>query len=231
MYNNSIQQDTYQVSRVSSVMKRVYANMTLAMVVTAFTAMFCANSEAFKMFMQQNSWAMWGLVIAEFAVVIGISAGLRKLSTAGAFMLFMLFSVLNGMMLTPIFLAYTHTSLAKTFFITAGTFGAMSIYGFFTNRDLTRWGNLLFMALIGLIIASVVNIFLPSQGFSFIISIFGVLIFVGLTAWDTQAIKMMAMQMPEAGVGRLAVLGALNLYLDFINLFLFLLRFFGNGRD
>ena len=174
---------------------------------------------------------MWLLIIAEFGIVIGVSAGINKLSTATATMLFVLFSVINGLLLAPIFLVYTGASIAKTFFITAGTFGAMSIYGFFTNSDLTKMGSILFMALIGLIIASVVNMFLHSDGLGWIISIFGVLIFVGLTAWDTQQIKKMAMIAPNDSYGRLAVLGALSLYLDFINLFLYLLRFFGASRD
>ncbi len=218
-------------ARVSSTMKRVYLNMTLALVVTAFVSLWCSNSEAFLSFMIANRWAMWGLMILEVGLVLGISAGINKLSTATATLLFYLFAVVNGAALSPIFLAYTHESIAKTFFITAGTFGAMSVYGYVTKSDLTKIGSILFMALIGLIIASLVNMFLHSDGLGWIISIAGVMIFVGLTAWDTQQIKRMAEQMPAAGAGRLAVLGALSLYLDFINLFLYLLRFFGNSRD
>ncbi|MCH5345877.1 MAG: Bax inhibitor-1/YccA family protein, partial [Muribaculaceae bacterium] len=125
----------------------------------------------------------------------------------------------------------THASIAKTFFITAGTFGAMSVYGYFTTRDLTRFGNILFMALIGLIIASVVNIFFKSDTLGWIISIAGVIIFVGLTAWDTQKIKQMSQMATPAQYGHIATLGALSLYLDFINLFLYLLRFFGSSRN
>ncbi len=138
---------------------------------------------------------------------------------------------MNGVALFPIFLAYTHVSIAKTFFITAGTFGAMSIFGYVTKQDLTRWGSMLFMALIGLIICSVINIFTKSSTFDWIISAAGVLIFIGLTAWDTQKIKQMAAVAPLESAGKLATLGALSLYLDFINLFLYLLRFFGNSRD
>ena len=154
------------------------------------------------------------------------------MSSATATLLFYLFSAVNGMMLSTIFLVYSMTAITKTFFITAGTFGAMSVYGYFTSKDLSKMGSFLFMALIGLIIASLVNIFLKSSGLDWIISIVGVLIFVGLTAWDTQQIKTMAMQMPGSQTGRLATLGALTLYLDFINLFLFILRIFGgSSRD
>lgn len=153
------------------------------------------------------------------------------MSSATATLLFYAFAAINGMALAPIFLIYTATSIAKTFFICAGTFGAMSVYGYFTTQDLTKWGNFLFYALIGLIIASLVNLFTKSSSLDWIISICGVLIFVGLTAWDTQKIKRMAEYTPSDRLGHLATLGALSLYLDFINLFLYLLRFFGSQRD
>lgn len=229
-------------SRVSQILKRVYLNMTLALIVTAIVSFLCLgsttihdgqifNESAYMHFYLTNSWFNWVLIIALLGTVIGVSAGINKLSTATATLLFYLFSVMMGLFLSPIFLVYTATSLAKTFFITAGTFAAMSVYGFCTDRDLTKMGNLLFMALIGLIIASLVNIFTKSETFGWIISFAGVLIFVGLTAWDTQQIKKMAQLAPSDGLGRLAVLGALSLYLDFINLFLYLLRFFGSSRD
>lgn len=221
----------YSSNRVSAVLRRVYVNMTLGLIVTAIVAMFCAGSQAYLDFMAEHSWAFLALVIAEFGIVIGVSAGINRLSSPAAVGLFYLFALVNGMLLSKIFMAYTDTSIAKTFLITSVTFAAMSIYGFFTNQDLTRFGSLLFMALIGLIIASVINIFTHSRTFEWIISGAGVLIFVGLTAWDTQQIKRMAYAMPEAGLWRLAALGALSLYLDFINLFLYLLRFFGNSRD
>ena len=217
-------------AHVSSVMKSVYVKMTLALVVTAFVSLFCAGSTSYLSFMISNSWFYWVLAIAEFGIVFGVSAGINKLSSATAALLFYVFAIINGMLLAPVFLIYTGASIAKTFFITAGTFGAMSVYGYFTDRDLSRLGSILFMALIGLIIASIVNIFAASSTLDWIISGLGVLIFVGLTAWDTQQIKSMAQQMPAASAGRLATLGALNLYLDFINLFLYLLRFFGD-RD
>jgi len=202
-------------------MKQVYVRMTLALVVTAFVSLFCANSLGYMLFIAQNSWAMWGLVLVELGLVIGISAGINKLSSTTATLLFFLFAVVNGMMLAPIFIVYTGVSIA-------GTFGAMSVYGYFTSRDLSRIGSFLFMALIGLIIASIVNIFLKSSGLEWAITFGGVLIFVGLTAWDTQQIKRMAQEAPSSSVGRLATLGALSLYLDFINMFLYLLRIFGN---
>ncbi len=218
------------VTHVNTVMKSVYVKMTLALVVTAFVSMFCANSVGYLKMMVNYSWLMWVLIIAEFGLVIGISAGINKMSSTTASLLFYAFAVVNGLTLAPIFMLYTGASIAKTFFITAGTFGAMSVYGYSTNRDLSRMGSILFMALIGLIIASIVNIFAGSETLEWIISGIGVLIFVGLTAWDTQQIKQMAQQMPSASAGRLATLGALSLYLDFINLFLYLLRFLGD-RD
>lgn len=219
------------ISTTSSVMKRVYLKMTLGLLVTAFISMFCAGSASYMQFMLTNSWFYWGLFIAEIVLVMVISARLTKMSSAAASLLFYAFAAVNGMALAPIFIIYTATSIAKTFFICAGTFGAMSIYGYFTSNDLTKFGNYLFYALIGLIIASVVNIFTKSDTFGWIISFAGVLIFVGLTAWDTQKIKQMAQYSSPEMYGHLATIGALNLYLDFINLFLYLLRFFGNSRD
>ena len=218
-------------SKVSSAMKSVYLRMTLALVVTALTAMFCSGSATYLSFLMSNMWFMWVLVIAEFGLVIGISAGINKLSSVAATALFYLFAVVNGMMLCTIFLAYSPAAITKTFFITAGTFGAMSVYGYFTSKDLSKIGSFLIMALFGLIIASVVNIFLHSSTMDWIISLAGVAIFIGLTAWDTQQIKRMALAAPQESMSRLATIGALSLYLDFINLFLYLLRIFGNSRD
>lgn len=217
--------------RVSSAMKKVYFKMFLALLVTAFTSMFCASSGAYLQFFASHTWFMWVLIIAEFGLVIGLSSGINKLSSGTATLLFYLFALVNGMMLFTIFFAYSMDVIYKTFFITAGVFGAMSIYGYFTNRDLSKMGTYLVMALFGLIIAIVVNIFLKSSQLDWIISIIGVLIFVGLTAWDTQQIKTMAQYSDSsATTSRLATIGALSLYLDFINLFLYLLRLFGNRR-
>lgn len=216
---------------VSAVMKRVYIKMTLALIVTAFVSLFCAQSYGYLSFMATHSWAMWVLVLVEVGIVIGVSGAINRLSSPVASLLFYLFAIVNGLMLAPIFVVYTGVSIAKTFFITAGTFGAMSVYGYFTSKDLTKIGSFLFMALIGLIICSIVNIFMKSDTMGWIISGAGVLIFIGLTAWDTQQIKRMAQSSPGFSDGRLATIGALSLYLDFINLFLYLLRFFGSSRD
>ncbi len=216
---------------VAAAMKRVYLNMFLGLLVTAFVSMACANSIAYLEFILLNRWAMIGLIIAEFGLVIGISSGINRLSSTVAMLLFFLFAAVNGLMLAPIFLVYTGASIAKTFFITAGTFGAMSIYGYTTGTDLSKFSRILMMALIGLIIATVVNMFMHSESFDYIISFVGIILFVGLTAWDTQKIKQMAVGMPGDQIGRLATIGALSLYLDFINLFLYLLRFFGDRRD
>lgn len=229
--HNSYGADTRSLAtKVSAVMKRVYFKMTLGLLVSAFIAMWCSDSAAYWSFMQSHSWAIWGLLIAEIGLVIAITGAIRRLSAAAATGLFYLFAAVNGLALAPIFIVYTSHSIAVTFFVTAGTFAAMSIYGYFTSSDLSKMGSILFMALIGLIIASVVNFFLHSETMMWIITYAGVLIFVGLTAWDTQQIKNMAIQMDTASVGKLATIGALTLYLDFINLFLYLLRIFGN-RD
>ena len=219
------------IQTTSSVMKQVYFKMFLGLLVTAFISLFCASSASYMHFMVYNSWFYWGLFIAEIVLVIVISSRINKMASATATLLFYLFAAVNGLALAPIFVVYTATSIAKTFFICAGTFGAMSVYGYFTTQDLTKWGNFLIYALFGLIIASVVNIFTKSSGLDWIISIAGVLIFIGLTAWDTQKIKQMAQYTPAEYTNHLATIGALSLYLDFINLFLYLLRFFGNQRD
>ncbi|MDE6049573.1 MAG: Bax inhibitor-1/YccA family protein [Paramuribaculum sp.] len=218
-------------SKVSAVMKRVYVKMFLALLVTAFVSLFCASSPSVLSFFATHSGFIWGVFIVELVLVFAISGGINRMSSGTATMLFFLFAVINGLALFPIFIVYTGVSIAKTFFITAGTFGAMSIYGYFTSQDLSKWGSVLIMALFGLIICSVVNIFWANSTFEWIISAAGVLIFVGLTAWDTQKIKQMAAMAPAETVSKLATIGALSLYLDFINLFLYLLRFFGNSRD
>lgn len=219
------------IQTTTSVMRQVYFKMFLGLLVTAFISLFCAGSQSYMTFMMTHTWFYWGLFIAEILLVIVISSRITKMASATATLLFYLFAAVNGLALAPIFIIYTATSIAKTFFICAGTFGAMSVYGYFTTQDLTKWGNFLFYALIGLIIASVVNIFTKSSQLDWIISIAGVLIFVGLTAWDTQKIKQMAQYTPGEYAGHLATIGALSLYLDFINLFLYLLRFFGSQRD
>ena len=174
---------------------------------------------------------MWVLMLAPLGVVFYMSFGIRKMSAAKAQTTFWIFAALMGASLSSIFLIYTGTSITRVFFITSGTFGAMSIYGYTTKRDLTKLGSFLMMGLIGIIIASIVNIFMQSSMMYFVISILGVLIFVGLTAYDTQKIKNMYMVSDSGEImGKKAVMGALTLYLDFINLFIMLLRLFGQRR-
>ncbi len=215
----------------STVMRQVYVKMTLGMLVTAFISLFCVSTPSVIRFLVTNQWSYWVLFIAEIGLVFFLSARLTRMSSQAATGLFYLFAAINGAALSPIFLVYTGTSIAKTFFITAGTLGAMSVYGYCTSSDLTKWGTFLIYALFGLIIVSIVNIFTKSSTLDWIISGAGVLIFIGLTAWDTQTIKRMIAQASPSQFGHIATIGALNLYLDFINLFLYLLRFFGNSRD
>jgi hypothetical protein len=216
----------------NGVMHRVYAWMTAGLLVTGAVASFVASSEALTRAIFGNPILFIGLFIVQIVAVIGLSAGINRLSPAMATAIFIGYAALNGLTFAAIFLAYTATSIASTFFITAGTFGAMSAYGYFTKRDLSGVGNFAFMALIGLLIASIVNIFWANSTLYWIITYAGVLIFVALTAWNTQKIKQMAAQVnDETTAGRVAVLGALTLYLDFINLFIFLLRILGVRRD
>ena len=214
-------------------MRKVYTWMTLALVLTGLTAYGVATSPGIMMALYSNSALMWGLVIAEFALVIGISAAINRLSLATATLMFVAYSVINGAMLSSIFMIYTAASIASVFFITATTFAVMALIGYTTKTDLTSVGKLLFMALIGLVIATIVNMFIGSSTLTMICSYVGVLIFVGLTAYDSQKIKNMLMQAPDAGESsqKLALLGALTLYLDFINLFIYLLRIFGDRRE
>ena len=210
-------------------MRKVYVWMTLALVITGFTAYGVATSPGILQAIFSNQILFWGLIIAEFALVIGVSAAINKLSLTTATLMFILYSVINGATLSIILLAYTMSSVATVFFITAGTFAVMALVGYTTKTDLTSIGKIVFMALIGLIIATIVNIFVKSTGLTLILNYVGVLVFVGLTAYDSQKIKQMLMQAPDAGEGaqKLALLGALSLYLDFINLFIYLLRIFG----
>jgi FtsH-binding integral membrane protein len=206
--------------------------MTAALAISGLTAMVVAKSPAILSLIFANSFTMLGFFLAPFALVWFISARIHSLSIPTAVMLFTLYAVMMGVMLSSIFLAYTTASITNVFFITAGTFGAISLYGYTTKRDLSSWRTILLMGLIGLIIASLVNYFLNSEMLYWIISYVGVIVFVGLTAYDTQKIKQMALEVgtnEDAGK-RVALLGALVLYLDFINLFLYLLRIFGD-RD
>ncbi len=201
----------------------------MALVITGLTAYVVATNAAISSYLFMHSQLIWVLFLAEIGLVIGLSAAIRKISLSTATLMFVAYAALNGITFSSLFYVYTMCSLASTFFITAGTFGAMSLVGFFTKTDLSSMGKILLMALIGLIIASVVNIFVASSGLEMLMTYLGVLIFVGLTAYDTQKIKQMFLMAPDASEStqKYAVLGALTLYLDFINLFLYLLRIFG----
>ncbi len=216
-----------------ALMRKVYTWMAMALAITGITAYGVATTPALVSTIFSNQLLFWGLMIAEVGLVIYLSARLHKLSLSTATLLFILYSVLNGVTLSSIFLVFSMGSIASTFFICAGTFAVMSFYGAVTKTDLSSIGKLLFMGLIGLIIATVVNIFMKSNGLDMIISYAGVLIFVGLTAWDTQKIKHMLAQADymDEGAQKLALIGALSLYLDFINLFIYLLRILGNNRE
>lgn len=217
-----------------SLMRKVYVWMTLALVLTGFTAYGVATSPGMMTALMTNRMLFIGLIVAEFALVWSISARINRMSLTTATLLFVLYSVLNGAMLSSIFVVYTMSSIASVFFITAGTFAVMAAIGYFTKADLTSLGKILFMALIGLIIATLVNVFLLKSGtFHLILSYAGVLIFVGLTAYDSQKIKRMLIGADDVSeeAQKIALLGSLTLYLDFINLFIYLLRIFGSSRD
>ena len=233
-YVNYVDERDLQASLAfPALMRKVYLWMTLALVITAITAYGVATSPAAIQFILGNRIVFFGLIIAEFALVFAVGGMINRLSITTATLLFTLYSVINGATLSIVLLAYTQESVTQVFFITAGTFAAMSAVGYLTKRDLSSVGRILFMALIGLIIATVVNIFWKNSGFMAILNYLGVLIFVGLTAYDTQKIKNMLLTAEDGGeVGqKMALLGALTLYLDFINLFLYLLRILGKSRD
>lgn len=214
-------------------MRKVYSWMAFALIITGLTAYAVATSQTFLTLLYSKPVVMWVLIGVELALVVGLSAAINRLSLTVATLMFVIYSIINGAMLSSIFLVYQVGSIAKVFFITAGTFAAMSVYGYTTKADLTSWGKILIMALIGLIIASVVNIFMKSSGLDLILSYAGVLIFVGLVAYDTQKIKQMFLTAPDAGetMQKYALMGALSLYLDFINLFIHLLRILGDRRS
>lgn len=216
-----------------ALMRKVYVWMTLALVITGFAAFVVADSPGWITAVLTNRLLFWGLIIGELGLVLWLTAAINRLSMPMATLMFTLYAVLNGVTMSTIFVAYTLTSIASVFFITAGTFAVMAVVGSVTKTDLTSLGKMLFMALIGLILATVVNIFLQSAMMSYIASYVGVAIFVGLTAYDAQRIKnmlLMADDMSEEA-HKIALMGSLSLYLDFINLFLYLLRIFGTSRD
>ena len=221
--------------RVNEFIRSVYNWMAIGLGLTGLVAFYVASSPALVQMVFGNQLVFFGLIIGELALVFALSVRVQRMQASTATGLFLLYALLNGATISFIFLAYTGTSVAQVFFICAGTFVACSIYGMTTKRDLTSLGGFVTMGLIGIVIASVVNIFVRSSSMSMIISYIGVIVFVGLTAYDTQRLKTMALQQPDGGgegvVRNAAILGALALYLDFINLFLMLLRIFGDRRE
>lgn len=234
-YNNYYDkgQTLAQSSVFAVLMRNVYIWMTCGLAMTALTAMIVGRNENW-VYTLATSGMYWGLLIAEVVLVIFLSARINKLSFATAGLMFAAYAILNGVTMSIIMLAYTAESIAQAFFVTAGTFGAMSLVGFFIKKDLSAMGRTLMMALIGLIIATLVNIFWQNSMMASILNYAGVIIFVALTAYDTQKIKVMLQQAQYAGISdqtnKLALMGSLTLYLDFINLFLYILRLFGNRK-
>ncbi|WP_436876081.1 Bax inhibitor-1/YccA family protein [Siccibacter turicensis] len=214
-------------------MAQVYGWMASGLFLTAFIAWYAANTPTVMEFVFSSKITFFGLIIAQLALVFVISGMVHKLSGAVATSLFMLYSALTGLTMASIFLVYTYSSIASTFVVTGGMFGAMSLYGYTTKRDLSGFGNILFMALIGIVLASLVNFWLKSEALMWAVTYIGVIVFVGLTAYDTQKLKNIGQQIDTSdreNLRRYSIVGALTLYLDFINLFLMLLRIFGNRR-
>ncbi|MCF6342692.1 MAG: Bax inhibitor-1/YccA family protein [Bacteroidales bacterium] len=231
----------YSTAPETAVFSRTYLSgvfmwMFLALGITAATAWMFATTPSLMSILYNETGSMsvmgWVVMLAPLGLVFWMSAGINRMSASTMVLVFILFSILLGASLSFIFLAYTGASIAKTFVITAGMFGTMAVVGYTTKTDLTKFGSLMFMGLIGIIIASVVNMFTQSSTMDYIISFIGVLVFTGLTAYDVQKLKRIGSQITEENdtVRKLTIMGALTLYLDFINLFLFLLRFFGNRK-
>jgi FtsH-binding integral membrane protein len=218
------------VNRVSVFLRRVYGWMFAGLALTGLVAFSMAGNPSLVTGFVRNPVLFFGLVIAELALVVFLSARVLKMSPAAAIGAFVAYAALNGVLFSTIFLAYSATSIASTFFITAGMFGGLALFGTVTKRSLAGIGSFVSMGLIGLFLAMIVGMFVHSDGLQFAISIIGVIVFTGLTAWDAQRLKAMAVATPEGVVGNLAILGALRLYLDFVNLFLILLRFMGRRR-
>jgi FtsH-binding integral membrane protein len=211
-------------------MQRVYGYMAGGLALTGIVAYAAAASGFYQSI--AGTPLIWVVMLAPLGFVLALSFGIQRMSAATATLLFWIYAAVMGLSLGSIFLAFTGESIARVFFITAATYGAMSLYGYTTRSDLSRFGSFLLMGLIGIVIASLVNIFIGSSALQFAISIIGVIVFVGLTAYDTQRIKQMYLESDTVEIaGKKAVLGALALYLDFINLFMMLLQLFGQRRE
>lgn len=230
--NNLVRSIANKTAQVT-LFRSVYVWMTLALAITGFVALYVAKSYTLLNVMVQNNILFWGLLIAEVALVMYLSACIHRISFTTATVLFIAYSILNGVTMSILFMVYTMSSIATTFFVTAGTFGATALYGYVTKKDLTRIGSLCIMGVIGLIIASLVNLFLHNSMMDLIISYIGVLLFVGLTAYDSQKIKRLLsgddIEVNETSQ-KIALMGSLTLYLDFINLFIYLLRILGDRK-
>lgn len=229
----NMERDLSRSAAFPALMRKVYLWMTMALVITGLCAWGVATSPTMMRIVYGNSASIWVLFIAELGLVFYTTARIDKLSLSTATTLFIIYSALNGVTLSAIFMVYATVTIAKVFFITAATFGATALYGYMTKTDLTKFGNLFLMALFGLIIATLVNLFLHSAMLDLALSYIGVVLFVGLTAWDSQQIKRALALQPglDEGSQKVALLGALSLYLDFINLFLYLLRIFGRSNN
>jgi FtsH-binding integral membrane protein len=217
--------------RVTVFLRSVYAWMCVGLGITAAVAFFVASSPELLRSIQRIPFGFFGLMLVELGLVVYLSARVDKMAAGTAAGLFALYSALNGITFSVILLAYTGESIAATFIVSAGMFGALALYGTTTSRSLAGWGQFLFMGLIGVVLASIVGMFWHNDAFQFVLGFIGVIVFTGLTAYDAQRLKQMAVALPSGKLGSYAVVGALTLYLDFINLFLMLLRFMGNRRS
>jgi FtsH-binding integral membrane protein len=217
----------------SDVLSRVFAWMSLGLALTAGVSYFVFKNAAWQMALFSNPLIFYGLLIAQLVAVIVLSVGIERMSFSTAFLIFVLYSILNGLTLSSVFLLYTMGSIVSTFIVTAGMFGGMALYGYYTEADLSEYGTYFRMALFGLILALIINMFMKSTMFDLLISIFGVVLFAGLTAFDVQRIRQISFYLLDRGevADKVALIGALQLYLDFINMFLYLLRLMGQKRD
>ena len=232
--NENVFAPSYPVAaeRVNAFLRGVYGWMAVGLAITAVTACLGRRHAVASCYaIVTNRVLFWGIVIAQLGIVFGLSARVQTLSASTASMLFIVYSVLTGLTMSVILLAFTGQSVATTFMVTAGMFGALAFYGTATRRDLSGLGSFLFMGLIGVVLASIVGMFWHNDALQFVISFIGVIVFTGLTVYDAQRLKAMALATPDGAIGSYQIVGALTLYLDFINLFLFLLRFTGSRRD